>query len=213
MQDYHGNNTDGTGINMWVMGWLSPPEAYVGDNATAFAKIIVDMTRTGLYFQGQHHFAGAVSKYDPEGKLTAVSKAMRRGFWVSADFLLGAHACGPLTACSRVQNNFLSVFWADTTPPSYIDSQVAKLEATVAQMRALMPDSGVYLNECAFSEPDWQQVRATPPLAPARPSHESLARSTNGASSTRGCWRSSGGWTRRASSCATTASAARAELS
>jgi len=77
---------------MWVMGWLSPPEAYVGDNATAFAKIIVDMTRTGLYFQGQHHFAGAVSKYDPEGKLTAVSKAMRRGFWVSADLLLGAHA-------------------------------------------------------------------------------------------------------------------------
>ena len=74
---------------MWVMGWLSPPEAYVGDNATAFAKIIVDMTRTGLYFQGQHHFAGAVSKYDPEGKLTAVSKAMRRGFWVSADLLLG----------------------------------------------------------------------------------------------------------------------------
>ena len=67
---------------------VSPPEAYVGDNATAFAKIIVDMTRTGLYFQGQHHFAGAVSKYDPEGKLTAVSKAMRRGFWVSADLLL-----------------------------------------------------------------------------------------------------------------------------
>ena len=92
VQDYHGNNTDGTGINMWVMGWLSPPEAYVGDNATAFAKIIVDMTRTGLYFQGQHHFAGAVSRYDPEGKLTAVSKAMRRGFWVSADLLLGAHA-------------------------------------------------------------------------------------------------------------------------
>eukprot|EP01045_Picozoa_sp_COSAG04_P028319 COSAG04_NODE_4363_length_2137_cov_1.334642_1_plen_93_part_10 len=82
----------------------------------------------------------------------------------------------------HVQNNFLSVFWADATPPSYIDSQVAKLEATVAQMRALMPDSGVYLNECAFSEPDWQQVRATRPLAPARPSHESLARSTNGAS-------------------------------
>ena len=69
-----------------------------------------------------------------------------------------------------MQNNFLSVFWADTTPPSYIDSQVAKLEATVAQMRALMPDSGVYLNECAFSEPDWQQVRTTRPAAGARPS-------------------------------------------
>ena len=42
----------------------------------------------------------------------------------------------------------------------------------MAQMRALMPDSGVYLNECAFSEPDWQQVRTTPPLAPARPSRK-----------------------------------------
>ena len=90
-----------------------------------------------------------------------------------------------------MQNNFLSVFWADTTPPSYIDSQVAKLEATVAQMRALMPDSGVYLNECAFSEPDWQQVRARPGrlrLPRFRPANrdESRAAAHGGAAGTPG---------------------------
>jgi hypothetical protein len=136
--DWHGPETDPVGANGFLVSRLIQTENL--DNAEALRETAKAMAAvpTGIGYGLIHLVAGkGAMEADPDGTKTSVLPAWRKAVihYVVSEALLEDEADGEL--------------WQE---------KMVKASDKIQPLRDITPNSGAYLNEADYNEPNWQKT-------------------------------------------------------
>ena len=134
--DWHGNQSDYTGSPWWGVSRLIPSTAFREPaQISSLVKFLHDAVAVyGIGYDCDSAVGGAASTYDSTADKTAVSPFMRAATW----------------------ELLMYTGWGEHASVRRQNATVAKMNNMSKTLRALAPDSGCYMNECDYFEPDWR---------------------------------------------------------